>query len=74
MLLVAGKEHDMTRFLRLPEVLALVGVSWITILRWEKRGLFPRRRRLGPNTVAWREDEVAKWCADRAIGTTERAA
>lgn len=56
-----------TRYLRQPEVLARVGVSWITILRWEKQGGFPKRRRLGPNTVAWLESEINEWCASRAV-------
>lgn len=54
-----------TRYLREPEVLNRVGVSWVTLLRWQKSGLFPVRIRLGPNTVAWREDEVEEWCAKR---------
>lgn len=57
----------MTRYLRQPEVLARVGVSWITILRWEKKGDFPQRRRLGPNSVAWIEAEIEEWCANRAV-------
>jgi len=57
------------RYLRQPEVIARVGVSWITILRWEKKGRFPLRRRLGPNTVAWREDEVDEWCATRVAAS-----
>ena len=54
------------RYLRQPEVLARVGVSWMTILRWERKGIFPARRRLGPNTVAWLESEIAEWCANCA--------
>ena len=57
------------RFLRLPEVLARIGVSWMTILRWEKRGLFPKRHRIGPNTVAWLESDIDNWCAQRADNT-----
>ena len=33
--------------------------------RLEKLGRFPRRIRLGTNTVAWREDEVDGWSAAR---------
>lgn len=54
------------RFLRLPEVLARVGVVWITIWRWEKEDRFPKRRKIGKRAVAWVESEVDKWCADRA--------
>lgn len=64
----------MTRYLRQPEVLARVGVSWVTLLRWEKQNLFPKRRRLGPNTVAWVENEIEDWCANRAAKSLESAA
>lgn len=64
----------MTRFIRLPEVLARVGVSWITIYRWERDGRFPSRKHLGPNTVAWREDEVEEWCLSRAANSNELVA
>ena len=56
----------MTRYLRQPEVLARIGVSWITILRWERQGTFPKRRRLGLNSVGWIEAEIDQWCAERA--------
>lgn len=59
---IAGTSN---RFLRQPEVLERIGVSWVTILRWEKQGLFPRRRKIGPRLVAWLESEVDQWIADR---------
>lgn len=40
------------RFLRRPEVLGRIGVSWITLDHWEQAGLFPKRCNLGPNTIA----------------------
>jgi prophage regulatory protein len=53
------------RYLRQPEVLARIGVSWVTIWRWEKKGEFPRRRLLGGRTVGWLESEIDNWCAGR---------
>ena len=53
------------RYLRMPEVLARVGVSWITLFRWEKEGQFPRRRKLGKRVVGWIEAEIDEWCAER---------
>lgn len=53
------------RYLRMPEVLARVGVSWITLWRWEKQGLFPKRRLLGQRVVGWVEAEIDQWCAER---------
>lgn len=63
----------MTRFIRLPEVLSRVGVSFMTIDRWERQGLFPHRVRLGKNSVAWREDDVEQWCVTRVHPTTAGA-
>lgn len=48
----------MTRFIRLPEVLARVGVSWLTIYRWERQGRFPARRHLSTKTVAWADEDI----------------
>jgi prophage regulatory protein len=54
------------RFLRLPQVQARVGLSPMTIWRREKARSFPRRVKLGPNSVAWVEEEIDQWCAARA--------
>ena len=54
------------RFLRLREVVKRVGVSKASIARWENEGTFPRRRKLGLNSVAWVEQEIDDWCAERA--------
>lgn len=67
-------ETKPTRYLRQAEVLARIGVSWITLLRWERRGAFPQRRKLGPNTVAWLESEIDAWCASRAPASEDAAA
>lgn len=62
----------MTTFLLRPEVLALARVSRATIDRWERDGLFPRRRQLGPRRVGWPADEVAAWAASRpAVGAPD---
>ena len=49
---------DTMRMLRLPDVCEVTGMSSTTIWRRERDGLFPRRRRLGANLVAWRSDEI----------------
>lgn len=59
----------MTTFLRLPQVVAKVGFCPMTIWRREKAGTFPRRVKLGPNSVAWVEQEIEAWCTER---TAER--
>jgi prophage regulatory protein len=54
------------RFLRFPAVLARTGLSRSTIWRLERRGEFPRHRRISPNAVAWVESEVTDWIRSRA--------
>jgi prophage regulatory protein len=46
------------RLLRLSEVRHRVGLSRATLWRWERVGKFPKRRRIGPNTVGWLKSEV----------------
>jgi len=54
-------------FIRLPQVIARVGLSPMTLWRREHKNppTFPRRVKLGPNSVAWPEDEIEGWCAAR---------
>jgi len=53
--------------LRLPAVLALVGVSKATLYRWANAGMFPRPHALTPtrSTVAWSSTEVHAWIAGK---------
>jgi prophage regulatory protein len=53
------------RVLRFPEVRARVGYSRMHINRLERAGKFPKRVRLGPNSVGWVEDEVETWLAQK---------
>jgi prophage regulatory protein len=62
------------RYLRQPEVLERVGVSWMTLLRWERLGRFPKRCKIGPRVVAWRESDIDKWFANTSAATGETGA
>ena len=53
------------RFLRLPEVLNLVGVTRSTLYRWMDAGTFPKQIHLGPRTIVWNERAVVQWMEDR---------
>jgi prophage regulatory protein len=53
------------RLLRLNEVVALTGLSRMTIWRMERTGAFPSRRQLGGNSVAWLESDVHEWIESR---------
>ena len=57
----------MPALLRLPAVLALVGVSKATLYRWASAGMFPQPRALTPtrSTVAWSAAEVHAWIASK---------
>lgn len=54
------------RIIRKPEVLAKVGVSDATVRRLELAGRFPKRLRLGPNSVGWLSTEVDEWIERKA--------
>jgi hypothetical protein len=41
-------------------------VSCATIWRWVKLGSFPKPVRLGPQTTAWRMEDVERWEAEHA--------
>lgn len=48
------------RFLRIQQVLDIFPVSRTTWYRGITEGRFPAPIRLGPNTSAWRESDIAK--------------
>jgi prophage regulatory protein len=54
------------RAIRWPELSRKVPWTrqWLSYL--EKQNKFPRRFRLGDNSVAWFEDEVDRWLDERA--------
>lgn len=54
------------KVLRYPQLRELVGFSRMHLGRLEAAGRFPKRVRLGPNTVAWVEAEVQNWLERRA--------
>ena len=39
--------------------------NWVTLRDWIEREGFPAGTRLGPNTRAWDEQEIADWIASR---------
>ena len=59
------------RLLPKKKVREIVGVSDMTLSRWEEQvdedgePLFPRRIQIGPNRVAWRQSEILAWIKRR---------
>lgn len=55
------------KYLSEKQVRNIVGVSRVTLWRWQRDGLFPARRQLGPKRVAWLESELNEWLAARPV-------
>ncbi len=53
------------RLLSLEQVRNLIPYSASQIYRLEQQKRFPRRLRIGPNRVAWLENEVNNWLQQR---------
>ena len=49
------------RLVRAKELAFRLGVSPPTLYDWMRTEDFPQKIRLGPNSVAWRGDEVQVW-------------
>jgi predicted DNA-binding transcriptional regulator AlpA len=47
--------------MRIAAVLKETGLSRPTIWRWERDGRFPKRVKLGPNSVGWDSAEIEAW-------------
>ena len=56
----------MAKLLRLPDVLARVGVSRSTLYLWVSKGRFPASIPLGERAVAWLESDVIAWIERKA--------
>jgi prophage regulatory protein len=53
------------RFIRLPKVKELTGLSKTTIWRHARAGGFPKAVTLTDGTRGWIEDEIGRWMAER---------
>jgi prophage regulatory protein len=58
--------------LRLPAVLARVGLSRDTVYRLIRKGAFPRPLTLSTQSVGWRASDIDRWIAER-VNPTEAA-
>lgn len=55
-----------TRFVRLPEVCRLIGLSRSQIYKMAKEATFPEPIRLSARAVAWNLSDVTRWMDDKA--------
>jgi prophage regulatory protein len=53
------------RLIRIQEVIRVTGLSRMSIYRYEKKGEFPKRRRIGLNSVRWLDTDVELWMTSR---------
>lgn len=58
------------RIIRKVELFATIGLSDASIWRMERAGLFPRRIKLGGNSVGWLSNEIADWLEKKAAERT----
>ncbi|MDO5675599.1 MAG: AlpA family transcriptional regulator [bacterium] len=65
-----------TRLLRRPEVLSRTGMANSTLYAAMAQGRFPKPVKIGARSVAWPEEAVVDWIANRPIAElrTEEAA
>ena len=63
----ATETRRVTRLIRLPEVQHRVGLGRSTIYRWMAEDKFPKPVQLGGYAVAWSEEDINCWIADRTL-------
>ena len=49
------------QFLPYADIRTITRKSRSTIWRWERAGIFPRSRKIGPNSVGWVASEIQNW-------------
>ena len=64
----------MKKILRRAIVIGRVGVSYPTIWRMEKAGLFPRRIQISPGAIGWLEEDIDAWIESREVASGNEAA
>ena len=60
-----ANKTDIQTMLRVPEVMRITGLCRATIWRLERTGRFPRKFKLTPKAVGWRESDVTAWIEAR---------
>ncbi len=55
---------NLSRLIRLPEVIRRVGISRSAIYKRMAEGRFPRSRSLGPKCAVWLEADIDQWIGE----------
>jgi len=61
-----SESQQVSRIIRKPELIGIVGLSDVTIWRLEKEGKFPKRIKLGGNSTGWLASEIQQWIDEKA--------
>lgn len=61
----AGVSDSKIRILRLPDVIARVGLKRASIYQYVSDGNFPKPVLLGSRAIGWIEHEIDAWLAER---------
>lgn len=64
---------EVVEFIRLPEVISLVGLKTTTIYKMANEGTFPKQVKLGTRSVAWVKAEVLQWNQQQAAAARGQA-
>jgi predicted DNA-binding transcriptional regulator AlpA len=59
------KSEKTPKFIRLPEVAAIIGLGKSTIIAWEAQDKFPKAVRLSPTFRVWLESDVNEWILNK---------
>ena len=59
------QDNFYTKFYRLPQLMAQLGVSRSSIWAWVKADTFPKPIKLGANTTVWRASDIEAWCQSK---------
>ncbi|WP_097303861.1 helix-turn-helix transcriptional regulator [Pseudomonas chlororaphis] len=62
----AENNTEPVEYIRLPVVIALVGLKTTTIYKMASEGTFPKQVKLGGRSVAWVKSEVLQWNQQQA--------
>ena len=54
-------------YLKLNQVLDLIGVAQTDLFSMIDKGKFPRQSKLGLRLIGWRSSEVHQWVRERAL-------
>ena len=56
-----GSSPELDRFIRLPELIRISGLSRPTIYRLVAKGQFPAPFELSPNSKGWKVSQIRAW-------------